>query len=106
MDEAKSKDARWFWLIKMVLAQYFCRKAANRHSTAQHNIWLLIVPGGLRLVVSHLFAVVRVGVGSINLDVRNTFAGSKNTEGCWKCFKIAYLVWLISTLVAEYLFYF
>jgi len=70
--------------------------------TAEHSL-ISVVDCSRWVAISSLPPICsrKGGVGSINLDVRNTFAGSKNTEGCWKCFKIAYLVWLVSTLVTE-----
>jgi hypothetical protein len=87
-------SSKWFW------PRIFAERQPT--GTAQHSL-ISAVDCSRWVAISSPPPICscKGGVGSINLDVRNTFAGSKNTEGCWKCFKIAYLVWLVSTLVAE-----
>jgi hypothetical protein len=98
LDEEKSKHAR--------LAQQNGFGPEFLHSflrlvkgTAKPKDWLdsLIGPGGLLLVVSHLFAVpvlvLWLGLEKsklLNLDVRNIFAGS-HTEHHWRCSKPQFL---------------
>jgi hypothetical protein len=55
--------------------------------------WLstMIGPGGLLLVVSHLFCSPRFNfnfmgeVGKKKYDVKKYFLGGSHTENCWRC---------------------
>ncbi len=100
------------WPNKMLLTQRFCKTCCwlligiengNRYVPEKSVInmillfpvfdWRIIMigPGGLLLVVSHLFCSpsfrLMGGVGKPNMDPTNIFAGS-HIEHWWRCFNI------------------